>query len=160
MATIKERIQILGGVPLFESLSRHQLRKLADLAKKVDHPAGHVVVEEGQEGTGFHIILSGRAKVMVRGRTRRYLEPGAYFGELALLDRGLRSATVTVTEPSSMLYLPGIDFRKLVQGDAALSFKLLLQISQRLRDAEKGAAASSLPKSPPAAERPGSASRR
>ncbi len=137
MATIKERMEMLGEVPLFESLSRHQLRKLANLAKEVEHAAGHVVVEEGQEGIGFHVILSGRAKVVVGGRTRRFLEPGDYFGELALLDRGPRSATVAVTEPSTLLFLPGIDFRKLVQGDPALSFKLLLRVSRQLREAEK-----------------------
>ena len=137
MATIKERIDILGGVPLFESLSKHQLRKLANLAKEVEHSAGHVVVEEGHGGVGFHIILSGKAKVTIRGRTRRVLDPGAFFGELALLDHGPRSATVTVAEPSTMLFLPGMDFRKLVQGDPALCYKLLVHVSQRLREAEK-----------------------
>jgi CRP-like cAMP-binding protein len=137
MAAIKDRMEILGGTPLFESLSKQQLRKLANLAKEVEHPAGHVVVEQGQEGVGFHIILSGTAKVTVRGRTRRILEPGDFFGELALVDRGLRSATVTVTEPSTTLFLPGIDFRKLVRGDAAVCFKLLVHVSRRLREAEK-----------------------
>lgn len=137
MVAIKERIEILGGVPLFESLSKHQMRKLANLVKEVEHPVGHVVVEEGQVGVGFHIILSGRVKVTVGGRTRRYMEAGAYFGELALVDRGPRSATVTVSEQSTMLYLPGLDFRKLLLGDAALCYKLLVQVSQRLRDAEK-----------------------
>lgn len=137
MATIKERIDILGGVPLFESLSKHQLRKLANLAKEVEHSPGHVVVEQGHGGVGFHIILSGKAKVTIGGRTRRVLDPGAFFGELALLDHGPRSATVTVTEPSTMLFLPGMDFRKLVQGDAALCYKLLVHVSQRLREAEK-----------------------
>ncbi len=137
MATIKERIGILGSVPLFEDLSKHQLRKLANLAKEVRHPAGHVVVEQGHEGLGFHIILSGTAKVAVRGRTRRILEPGAFFGELALIDRGPRSATVTVTDPATMLFLPGMDFRKLVREDAALSYKLLVHVTQRLRDAEQ-----------------------
>ncbi len=137
MATIRERIEILGGVPLFESLSKHQLRKLANLAKEVEHQAGHVVVEEGQEGVGFHVILSGRAKVTVRGRTRRTLEPPDFFGEIALVDRGPRSATVTVTEPSTLLFLHGMDFRKLVQGDAAISYKLLVHTAQRLREAEQ-----------------------
>lgn len=137
MATVKQRIEILGGVPLFESLSKHQLRKLANLTKDVDHPTGHVVVEQGREGWGFHIILTGQAKVIVGGRTRRTLESGAYFGELALVDRGPRSATVKVTEPSTMLYIPGVDFRKLVQGDAALCYKLLVNVSQRLREVEK-----------------------
>ena len=137
MATIKERIEILEGVPLFESLSKHQLRKLANLATEVEHPAGHVVVKQGRQGVGFHVILSGGARVTVGGRTRRVLAAGDFFGELALIDRGLRSATVTVSEHSTLLFLPGIDFRKLVQGDAALSYKLLLQVSQRLRELEK-----------------------
>lgn len=137
MVTVKERIEIFGKVPLFESLSKHQLRKLANLARLVEHPAGHVVVEQGHEGVGFHVILSGKAKVTVGGRKRRVLEPGAFFGELALVDRGPRSATVTVTEPSTMLFLPGIDFRKVVQGDAGLSFKLLVHVTQRLREAEE-----------------------
>ena len=136
MATIKERIEILGRVPLFESLPKHQLRKLANLAKEVEHSAGHSVVKEGQLGLGFHIILTGKAKVIVGGRTRRVLEAGDFFGELALIDQGLRSATVTVTEPSMLLFLPGFGFRTLVQGDSALCFKLLVLVTQRLRDAE------------------------
>jgi len=140
MATIKERIEILGGVPLFEGLSKHHLRKLANLAKEVQHPAGHVVVEQGREGVGFHVILSGKATVTVGGRRRRVLDRGDFFGELALVDRGLRSATVTVTEPSTLLFLPGTDFRRLVQGDATLSFRLLVQVSQRLREVEENRA--------------------
>jgi CRP/FNR family transcriptional regulator, cyclic AMP receptor protein len=76
--------------------------------------------------------------VSVRGKQRRALGPGDYFGEIALIDEGARSATVTASSELVCWGLTYWDFRPLVQGNAALGWKLLQSLAKKLRSAEQG----------------------
>src|SRR6266487_3277420 len=88
-------IDMLSTVDLFSGFTKKELGKIHDSAKEVHFPAGHAIVSEGESGVGFHMILQGKASVTVGGQLRTHLGPGDYFGEIALIDRGARSASVT-----------------------------------------------------------------
>jgi CRP/FNR family cyclic AMP-dependent transcriptional regulator len=129
-------VELLRSVDLFDSLTDRQLKALAARTRVTDHAAGHEIATEGQEGVGFHLILSGHASVLVGGTETRKLGPGDYFGEVALIDGQLRSATVRTDEPVKTLALTSWEFRPLLDEDPALTKSLLLKLVGRLRDAE------------------------
>jgi CRP-like cAMP-binding protein len=101
--------------------------------------AGETVVKEGSEAAAFYLIDAGTATVTVHGAVRRTLGPGDYFGEIALLDQGVRSATITA---DTELVCRGItlwDFRPLVQSNAAIAWTLLQTLARMVRDANDAA---------------------
>src|SRR6266542_3005580 len=95
MPARKSLTELLGSVSLFEGLSSRELSQIGKLGKEVSFAPGKTIVKEGDNGVGFHLILEGKARVSLKGRTRSTLGPGAWFGELSLIDRGPRTATVT-----------------------------------------------------------------
>ena len=91
----KPKLEVaLAGVPLFEGLSKRQLKKVALVAELVDYMDGHSIVKEGDIGDSFFVVLVGQAKVVVKGRTVNRTLPGDHFGEISLLDGGPRTASV------------------------------------------------------------------
>jgi len=129
-------VDVLRRVPLLADLDRRELEQAARLFKKRRFGAGETVVKEGSGGATFFLIESGEAKVSVRGEQRAVLAPGDYFGELALIDEGVRSATVTATTDLVCHGLTLWEFRPLVQGNAALGWKLVEALAKRLRDVD------------------------
>ena len=87
--------ETLARVPLFAGLEPRELSRIAESFKERQYSAGDTIATEGQGGAGFFIIGEGTAKVTVRGEERGTLGPGDYFGEIALIDEGARTATVT-----------------------------------------------------------------
>jgi CRP-like cAMP-binding protein len=132
----KSAVQMLGSVGLFEGLSRKELTQISKSAREVEFEAGSAIVKEGEEGVGFHLILSGRAKVSVRGRARKTLGPGKFFGELSLIDRGPRTATVTAETNVRTLSLVSWEFLPLVEKMPGIARKLLVEMCRRLREVE------------------------
>lgn len=132
----KSAAQMLGSVGLFEGLSSKELSQISKSAREVDFEAGSVIVKEGEEGVGFHLILSGRAKVTVGGRSRTTLGPGKFFGELSLIDRGPRTATVTAETGVRTLSLVSWEFLPLVEKTPSIARKLLVEMCRRLREAD------------------------
>ena len=98
--------------------------------------AGETVVKEGADGAAFFLIQSGEANVSVRGTERASLEPGDYFGEIALIDEDVRSATITATTDLECYGLTLWEFRPLVVENGAIGWKLLRSLSRKLRSAE------------------------
>lgn len=137
MADQRTLIEMLGRVQLFQGLSRKDLIAVLRTAGEVDHAAGREVLREGAEGVGFHLILSGTATVMQRGRTLRTLGPGDSFGDIAVIDGGPRSATVRADEPLRTLSLTAWHFKAVLVEHPTIAYKLLLELCRRLRDAEK-----------------------
>jgi len=123
-------------VPLFSELAAPDRDAIARLFTKRVFAPGETVAKEGSEAAAFYLIDSGTATVTVRGAFRRTLGPGDYFGEIALLDQGVRSATVTA---DGELVCRGItlwDFRPLVQSNAAIAWTLLQTLARTLRDTD------------------------
>jgi CRP/FNR family cyclic AMP-dependent transcriptional regulator len=131
-------IEVLERVPLFAGLNRREVRQIARLFKERRFSEGETVAREGSGGAAFFLIDSGEASVSVGGNKRRTLKPGDYFGEIALIDEGARSATVTATSELVCWGLTFWDFRPLVQGNAAIGWKLLQSLAKKLRAAEHG----------------------
>jgi CRP-like cAMP-binding protein len=137
MARKKTPAQMLGEVGLFEGLSNKELKQIYNASRHVEFPADSIIVKEGEEGVGFHLIVTGKAKVSVKGRARTTLGPGAFFGELSLIDRGPRTATVTADTDVTTLSLVSWDFLPLVEKTPSIARKLLLEMCRRLREADK-----------------------
>jgi CRP-like cAMP-binding protein len=99
-------------------------------------PSGKVLVKEGAVGHEFFLILEGQAVVRRGGRRIAMLGPGQYFGEMALLDRGPRSATVVADTDMDLLVLGQREFSGLLDQVPSLSYKLLAVMAARLREAD------------------------
>ncbi|MEA2521916.1 MAG: family transcriptional regulator, cyclic receptor protein [Actinomycetota bacterium] len=131
----RQSLEALKQVPLFAGLSTRHLRRLSGLADHVRYGAGRTVVQNGSRGTAFFVILDGEAKVMAGYSNRAFarLGPGDFFGELALLDGGPRSASVVATSPLATLRIPRAAFRKMLRSEPDIALKILEELSQRLR---------------------------
>jgi CRP-like cAMP-binding protein len=125
--------QVLKQVDLFAVLDDKEAAKIAPLFKERNYSAGDVIAEEGKHGVGFFIIESGTAKVTSRGEDRRTLGPGSHFGEVALIDDGQRTATVTADSDVKAHVLIAWDFRPLVKEDPDLAWGLLQGVAGLLR---------------------------
>ena len=130
-------VELLQRVPLFEHFEKGDLERLARSFKERTFDAGSTVAGEGKTGAGFFVIESGEAAVSVRGDERRTLGPGDYFGEIALIDDGARSATVTAVSDLHCYGLTSWEFRPLVESNASIAWKLLETMAQRLRAAQQ-----------------------
>lgn len=130
---VREVAEKLGQVSLFSGCSRRELEAIARAAKEVSHPEGKVIAREGDRGVGFFLITDGTAKVSVGGRSRASLGPGQFFGEIALLDQGVRSATVTATSEVKLLGITAWVFRGLVEDHPSIALKMLEIVAGRLR---------------------------
>jgi CRP-like cAMP-binding protein len=137
MVDKQSAVDLLAGVDLFQGLSKKELRAIADMAKEMHFGPGQRVVGEGEQGGRFHLILEGKAKVTVGGRTRNVLGPGDYFGEVSLIDGGPRSATVTAETPLRTLALAEWNFRPLLKEVPSIAPKILVEMCSRLRSNEK-----------------------
>lgn len=127
----------LSAVPLFEGLPPRHLRRLRDICKVVDYMPGHTVVKEGEPGDSFFVVVSGQAKVSVKGRTIRSVLPGDHFGEIALLDGGDRTATVVSETPMRLLEIKRNAFTKLVHAEPMIAVGLLKGIARMIRQTER-----------------------
>jgi CRP-like cAMP-binding protein len=127
-------IELLHRVPLFQGLDRKQLERLSTAFSDRTFPAGHEMTVEGAGGVGFFVIEDGEATVTVGGEERRTLGPGDYFGEVALIDEGTRSATITAKTDVKAYGLTPWQFRPLVEENASIAWPLLVTMAHRLRE--------------------------
>ena len=137
--TQDRRAELLAGCPLFKGIDADGLAKLAALATPVDFPAGHVIARQGEIGTGFFVIVSGRVRVVRDGAVVARLGPGEFFGELSVLDQMPRNATVAADEPTSCLALASWDFDTVLLEEPALTLAILRGVARRLREVTESA---------------------
>jgi len=121
------------AVPLFSSCSDDQLRFIATQVEEMDFPAGRVLCRQGASGGEFFILLTGAAEVRRDERPIRRLGPGDYFGEIALLEHGPRSATVETTAASRCLVLSQSQFKNVLAQDKSIALNVLHTLASRLR---------------------------
>ena len=132
----------LASVPMFSGLQRDELLKFAELTRERTYPKGSVILFQGDPGDSLYVLRQGRAKVVLIGEDGRevilgVLEPGAHFGELALIDDQPRSAHVIAMEDSQLLILRREDFRRRVEANPTVAWALLTELSRRLRRADQ-----------------------
>jgi len=126
----------LAEVPLFSALSRKELSLVARRAEDVKVDQGRVLVSEGSTGSEFFVIINGKASVSKKGRKVATLGPGDAFGELALLDKAPRNATVTAETPLEVVVLGQREFGGLIDEVPGFARKLLAGMARRLREAD------------------------
>src|SRR5690242_9266562 len=129
-------VDALRTVPLFANLDADELAQVALLFKARRFAAGETIVKEGADAAAFFLVESGEAAVSVRGAERRSLGPGDHFGEIALIDEGVRSATITATTDLACYGLTLWEFRPLVVSNGEISWKLLQSLAKKLRAVE------------------------
>ena len=130
-------VELLKKIPLFSDLERKELQTLAQSFKERTFEAGSNVATEGSGGVGFFVIGEGKAGVTVHGEERATLGPGQYFGEVALIDEGSRTATIVAKTDLTCYGLTAWEFRPLVESNGAIAWKLLQTLARRLREAEQ-----------------------
>ncbi len=129
-------VDVLRTVPLFEGVEERDLERLAGHFQERSFPEGTSVVTEGATGTSFFVIGEGNATVSVHGDVRETLGPGDYFGEIALVDEGVRSASVTAATDLRVYFLTPWEFRPFVEEHPQLAWGLLQNLARRLRAAQ------------------------
>lgn len=133
-------IEHLADVPLFSACSKKDLQQVARRAEDVRVDAGKVLVREGAAGAEFFVIVEGEADVTRRGEKVATLGPGKFFGDLALLDRAPRNATVTAATPMELVVLGQREFAALIDDVPGFAHKLLAGLAHRLREYDERAA--------------------
>ena len=128
--------EMLSRVPLFSGIEQRDLARIADSFKQRDYSAGDTIASEGSGGAGFFVIGDGTAKVTVHGEDRATLGPGDYFGEIALIDEGARTATVTAETDMTCYAMTFWEFRPIVETDARVAWKLVQALARKLRELE------------------------
>jgi CRP-like cAMP-binding protein len=126
------KVDLIRHVPLFGQLSKSEISEVAKIADEVDVKEGRVLTREGDRGNEFFVLLSGGAEVKQGGRRVNLLGPGDFFGEIALVSRSPRTATVTTTAPSDLLVITGTNFRALLDHSPRIQLRVLEALADRL----------------------------
>src|ERR1700680_2974594 len=137
-----EVVELLGRVPVFSTLVRGDLERIAELAVPRMFEPGHVVFREGDASDTCYIVREGRARAIHEhgdGRTITLATfgPGDIFGELAMFEDELRSATVEAIKPTSVVAVLGPDMRRLMTEHPEISTRLVIALGRRLRGANE-----------------------
>jgi voltage-gated potassium channel len=127
--------EALSAVPLFASLSQRQRRKIAETARIRRFTKGTPLVVGGHAASELFVILGGQVSIAVPGHAPLGLGAGSFVGELALLDGGTRSASVTADGPVVTLAITGRRFRKLMQAEPSIAIGVAEELARRLRAA-------------------------
>lgn len=131
--TTDRKVELLRTVTLFGDLDQAALGPVAERAIEVDFAAGRAIVRQGEVGTGFFLVVDGRARVVRDGELLAELGPGDFFGELALLDGEPRMAAVTAETPVTCLAIASWEFEALLESQPGLAIAILRGVARRLR---------------------------
>jgi CRP/FNR family transcriptional regulator, cyclic AMP receptor protein len=137
MATKNERIEHLRNVALFSGCSTKDLQKIAKASDEITVPDGHVICDQGQVGREAYVIMSGSATVRRNGKKVASLGPGSVVGELSLLDRGPRTATVTADGPTELLVIDQRHFAGVIDEVPAVAHKIMAALAERIREFDR-----------------------
>ena len=134
MARKKDYLDHLARVPMFSACAKKELEQVARMSEELDVPDGEVLVKEGMPGRDFFVIVDGKAKVTRKGRDIAMLGPADFFGELALLDRAPRNATVTAAGSLRVFVLTQQSFHSLLATIPSLANKVMVGMARRLHE--------------------------
>ena len=122
----------IAKVPLFARCSKRELGLIAGIADEIDLRSGKVLTKEGETGREFFVLLDGKVEVRRGGRKRDILEAGDFLGEIALVSRSPRTATVTALTPVRALVIRDQEFRALLERVPSIQTKVLEALADRL----------------------------
>jgi CRP-like cAMP-binding protein len=133
---------VLARVPLFADLDEDELERVAGVFKERRFPQGETVIQQGSGAAAFFVIDSGEANVLVDGVEKRVMGAGDYFGEMALIDAGTRTATVTAATDLVCSGVTFWDFRPIVEENGVIGWKLLQSLIEIYRSEREPRSAS------------------
>lgn len=136
MASSASYLDNLAQVPLFSGLSRRDLQTVARASDEVTVDTGRVLTKEGEVGHEFFLIVEGSCGVRRGTRKVATLGPGQWFGEMAVLAKGPRTATVIAEEPTTLLVLGQREFLGVLDQVPSVAPKLLRALAERVREVE------------------------
>jgi CRP-like cAMP-binding protein len=129
-----DKVAALRGVPLFAGLDDRSLQAVAILAREISAPAGEVLILEGEPGDAFYVILDGTIRVEHGDRTVRSMTAGGFLGEIALVERGARTATATCVTDCRLLEIKRHEFERLMDTMPAVHRRIRAAIQRRARE--------------------------
>jgi CRP/FNR family cyclic AMP-dependent transcriptional regulator len=134
-----DTVELLGRVPLFAELSHQELEQVVSVAIPRSFPKGVRVFHEGDDSDACYVVRSGDLRVTREHSDGRAialatLSSGDFFGELAMLDGGARSASVETLSDAELLALPAIDMRRVIAAHGEIAAKLIVALTRRLRE--------------------------
>jgi CRP-like cAMP-binding protein len=134
-------VDVLQRVPLFSGVEKRDLARLAKLFHERTIGAGQTVVEQGgRRGFNFFVVEEGVGRISVDGEDRGTVAAGDYFGEIALIDLGERSATITAETDMRCHVLAAWEFRPFVENNGTVAWQLLERMAALLREARRDTA--------------------
>ncbi|HLO35381.1 MAG TPA: cyclic nucleotide-binding domain-containing protein [Candidatus Deferrimicrobium sp.] len=131
-----DKLELLKRVPLLSGLGRKEIEAVGRLAEEIDVPAGQVLMREGQTGREFFVLVDGAVGIDRGGTRIRTMDPGDFFGEIALLAEGPRTATATTDGASKLLVLGHREFHSLMDQFPAIRTCVLEALATRIRTLE------------------------
>jgi CRP-like cAMP-binding protein len=126
------KIEQMRRVPLFSSCTKRELAEIASIADEIDLPEGRVLTREGQPGHEFFVLLEGNADIHRKGRKVDTLEPGEFAGELALIMRRPRNATITTSSRVRLLVVTEQNFQGLLRRQPGIQLKVTQAALERV----------------------------
>ena len=135
--TRDQKMDLLKKVPMFNELSNRHLKEISKHSDKVAKKAGDVLARQGNKGWEFFFIIEGKARVEKDGRVIRNLTSGDFFGEISLVDREPRTASVIAETDMDLLVVHSRSFNHLLDMTPGLSEKILISLCKYIRRAEK-----------------------
>jgi CRP-like cAMP-binding protein len=126
------KADLIRAVPLFAKCSRAEIAQVASIADEIDVGAGKELIREGDRGREFFVMLDGTADVRRKGRKINALKPNDFFGEIALVSRSPRTATVTTTSDAQLLVITATAFRTLLDRSPRIQLRVLEALADRL----------------------------
>jgi CRP/FNR family transcriptional regulator, cyclic AMP receptor protein len=127
-----QKVELIKRVPLFSRCSKRELEQVAKLADEIDLREGKEMTREGERGREFFVLLDGQADVTKNGRKINSLGKGDFFGEIALVSKAPRTATVVATSPIRALVITEQSFRRLMETSPEIQAKVLEALAERL----------------------------
>ena len=135
-----QKLELLKRTPLLEGLGRKELEAVGKLADEVDVPEGRALMREGDTGREFFVLVNGSVGIDRAGVRVKTMGPGDFFGEIAMLSEGPRTATATTLAPSTLLVLGHREFHSLMDQFPAIRTCVLEALASRIRNLEPEAA--------------------
>ena len=137
--TIPDKILHLKGIQIFEGLSVSELGAIASVTEEVAYPPGEIVISEGESGDTMYLVVRGEVSVIKSMGQPNEVElaktgAGDYFGEMALFEDLVRSATIRTEQDSSFLILHKQEFKEIVREYPGIALEICKALSQRIRD--------------------------
>ncbi|HUH14439.1 MAG TPA: cyclic nucleotide-binding domain-containing protein [Gaiellaceae bacterium] len=126
------KIDLIKRVPLFSSASKAELAEIALIADEIDLPEGKTLIHEGDTGREFFVLVEGTAEVTRGGKKVAPLGPGDFFGEIALIAKTPRNATITTTSPVRALVVTDRAFKQLLDHSPTIAVVVLVALAERL----------------------------